>query len=99
MDVKDAQSKTTLQEEKTQSIDQGIQTEMKKEAKSIVVENVKSLQGKGKDVLANCQKIEEKKCYRQEDARTVDVKVAMIMMNQILHLPAPPGADLDKVQV
>ena len=72
---------------------------MKGGGKNIVVENVKNHQEKEKDVLVNCQKIEENKCYLQEDARTVDVKVAMIMMNQILHLPAPPGADLDKVQV
>lgn len=98
MDAKDAPLKTTWQEEKTHSTSQEIQKGTIKNQKNIVVENAVNRQEKEKDVFVNYLKIEEKKCYHQEDVKTVGVMAAMIMMNQIPHPQALQEVDQEKVQ-
>ena len=98
VDAKDAPLKTTLPEDKIQSIGLGIQRESRREAKGIVVENARNPPGKEKDALASCQGIEENKCCPQEGVKIVDVKAVMTMTNQILHLLVFQGADQGKAR-
>lgn len=98
MDAKDARLKTTLPEDKIQSIGLGIQREIRREAKGIVVENARNPPGKENDALASCQGIEENKCCPQEGVKIVDVKAVMTMTNQILHLLVFQGADQGKAR-